>query len=93
MTPTTPHASDDEARQLADRDRATRQALFGADETLVAIDRRLPVAVRDRLAVTAALGYLIGHGLITVKPATEWPEWVPLDIPEHLRPDLAGGDD
>lgn len=78
-------------QQIDDRDRAYRAARFAADQ--YAMDRQvraLPGADQTAAAVTAALGYLIGHGLITVKPADEWPEWLDLDVPEHLAPDVDG---
>jgi hypothetical protein len=84
-------AGPDHSQQLADRDRATRAAIFAVDNVLIGsgIDR-LPSAYHSRAAVEAALGYLIGHGLITVTPEADWPEWLPVQCPDHLVPDLAG---
>ncbi len=80
-----------EQQQIADRDRAARAATFAVDQALIdnyAELRSVPSVVVARVTVEAALGYLIGHGLITVAPAEEWPEWLQLDTPEHLRPDV-----
>lgn len=79
----------DQRQQVADRDRLTQFALLGSDE--VWLDPRLrdcPTVVRTHVSVSAAIGFLIGSGLITVTPLDELPEMMPLDIREHLRPDL-----
>lgn len=82
----------DVRQQIADRDRAARAAIFAADSVLIDNPgvRNLPGADQTRVTVTAALGYLIGHGLITVAQEADWPEWLSLDIPEHLLPDVDG---
>jgi hypothetical protein len=48
----------------------------------------LPSGVRDRLVIDAALGYLVAHGIITVKPLDEWPLTLPNRLPEDLAPDV-----
>ena len=83
----------DEERQIADRDRVVYAASFSADR--VAIDNYpdfyvLPGHDQTHLILQAALGYLIGRGLIAVKPQDEWPEWLNMEIPDHLRPDVPG---
>ncbi len=79
-------------QQIADRDRAVRAAMFAVDS--FAINNRVvlaqcPAATESRALVTAALGYLIGQGLITVTPTPDWPEYLPMDCPTHLLPDVA----
>jgi hypothetical protein len=82
---------DDAEGQVKARDRAVRMAALAVDNLLIDNPdlRQLPDAARTRIIVTAALGYLIGHGLVTVAPAADWERWLSTDIPEHLRPDLA----
>jgi hypothetical protein len=79
-----------EDQQRKDRDRAARAALFAVDlfalNTLARV--HITEASRTRLTVEAALGYLIGAGLITVTPEADWPEYFEVSIPEHLRPDV-----
>jgi len=43
-------------------------------------------ASRTALIVEAAIGYLIGEGLIRV--TDEWPEYLSIGIPDHLMPDV-----
>ncbi|SNY28938.1 hypothetical protein [Paractinoplanes atraurantiacus] len=79
-------------QQIEDRDRAARAAGFAVDGFLIDHYKELeraPQVVYSRLTVEAALGYLIGHGLVKVAPQEEWPEWQPVEIPEHLLPDVA----
>jgi hypothetical protein len=78
--------------QRADRERAAYAAMFATDHVLISHPEimGLPRADQSRITVEAALGYLIGHGLVTVKPESEWPEWLAIDIPEHMEPDVAG---
>jgi hypothetical protein len=82
--------ADNHAQQIRDRDQLVQTALLGGADQ-VAMDPRLSGAtgsVRTRAVVSAALGYLIGVGAIRVTPADELDEWMPLGIPEHLRPDI-----
>lgn len=87
-----PPSAEDVAGYIDDRDRATRAASFAVDDWWLSqvpnLDR-LTAAQRTRLLIAAALGYLIGEGLITVKPEEEWPEYLNMRIPGHLRPDVA----
>jgi hypothetical protein len=82
----------EEQQHIVDRDRCVRIAMFAADKVL--LDNpdlaTLPPAYTARVTVEAALGYLIGRGLITVKPDDQWPEWLAVDLPDHMRPDIAG---
>lgn len=83
-----PVPPDVQQRQVADRDRAVKAAIFAADHAVLKPGvSALPGADRTRIAVTAAIGHLIGHGLITVTPEAEWPEWLPVDPLPHLAPD------
>lgn len=78
----------DETQQIEDRDRLVRLALLGGVDE-VAMDPRLrlaPGAVRTRAVVTAALGYLIGVGAVRINADLDG--WMPVGIPEHLRPDV-----
>lgn len=73
---------------IEDRNKAARAAVFAVGS--FAIDNRvelgrLPKAVHDRLIVEVALGYLFGHGLVQL---TEWPEWLPVEAPEEMIPDI-----
>lgn len=84
--------TEEQQRQVTARDQAVRVALFAADaaflrdrETAEALREVVP-ATRSRIAVEAALGYLIGQGLITLKDP--WPDGFSLMTPEHLRPDV-----
>jgi hypothetical protein len=82
--------ANDHAQQVRDRDRLVRMALLGGADQ-VAMHPQLSDAtgsVRTRAVVSATLGYLIGVGAIRVTPADELDEWMPLGIPEHLRPDI-----
>lgn len=79
-------------QQLDDRDWAARAAAFAVDTFLIDHHAQLasvPRAVISRLTVEAALGYLIGQGLIKVLPRGEWPEYLEMQTPEHLVPDAA----
>jgi len=80
----------EQQQQISDRDRAVRAAMFAADHMLISNPQiyALPKAHVSRLTVEAAVGYLIGHGLITVKPESEWPEWLAMALPEHMEPDV-----
>lgn len=82
----------EEQREIYDRDRCVRAAMYAADKTI--IDNpdlaTLPPAYTSRVTVEAAIGYLIGRRLITVTPDDQWPLWRELDLPEHMRPDVAG---
>ncbi len=77
-------------RQVADRDRAVQACVFAVDNTLIdnPAVRALPGADQTRITLEAALGYLIGHGLVEVKPQDEWPEWLAVDMPDHMRVDV-----
>lgn len=79
-----------EGQQRNDLDRATRAAMFAVDSFVLnrLANVQITEAARTRLTVAAALGYLIGTGLIVVTPEEDWPEWLPLDIPAHLKPDV-----
>lgn len=86
--------TEEQQRQVTARDRAVYIALFAADEAFLR-DQATNEALRDvtphtrtRIAVEAALGYLIGQGLITlVEP---WPDSFAVATPDHLRPDVDG---
>jgi hypothetical protein len=76
---------EDQAQQIADRDRLVSVAIFAADNTVM-YSNPATRAAATRTAVAAAIGYLLRHGLITMLPADEWPEYLNLAIPEHLIP-------
>ena len=84
--------NEEQRRQVEDRDRAVRACMFAVDDAFLrdpamgAQLRAAPPAVRSRVAVEAAIGYLVGQGLIEVKPDSEWPEYLPMQTPEHLLP-------
>jgi hypothetical protein len=69
-----------------------RAAIFATDNVIMRNPalRALPGADQTRVTAEAVLGYLIGHGLITVHPVQQWPEWLGMEIPDHLRPDVDG---
>lgn len=88
-----PDLTEEQQRQVAARDQAVRIALFAADgaflrdeETAVALRGLLTPHNQTRIAVEAALGYLIGQGLIELKEP--WPDTFLLDTPPHLAPDV-----
>lgn len=77
---------------IADRDRAARAATFAVGR--VVMDNHADMTVltqvtRESVIVQTALGYLIAHRLITVTPEDEWPEWLALDCPPEMAPDVA----
>lgn len=84
--------TEEQQLQVTARDQAVRIALFAADDAFLR-DRATSEALRDctphvrtRIAVEAALGYLIGQGLIElVEP---WPDSFAMSTPAHLRPDV-----
>lgn len=76
--------------QLRARDRLVRIALFAADSVAIGAHSRTR-ADATRTAVTEAIGYLIGHGLITMKPLDEWPEYLALQTPDHLSSAIPAG--
>lgn len=75
---------DVQTRQITERDRLVRMAILAADEYVMRLPWDATGAERTRTAVTAAIGYLICHGLIEVKD--DWPEWMTTNIPAHLAP-------
>lgn len=70
-------------RQRSDRDRLVRAAIFAADCQLIT-SRPRTNAEATRIAVTAAISYIIGHGLVTVLPDDQWPYLLSIDVPEHM---------
>lgn len=82
----------DEQRQRTRRDDLARDARLGVDLWVIASwppMAPLPRVDQTRLIVQATLGYLIGAGLIQAVPPEDRPEWLAVDIPDHLQPDLA----
>lgn len=79
---------DKQLRQVSTRDMLTDLAL-GAAARLPEREQlaELTPEARDRLAVTAAVGYLVGLGLIN-QPDPHALAWAPREIPEHLRPSI-----
>ena len=51
--------------------------------------RQLPVAIRDGLVVKAAIGYLVGHGLIAETEAARGGGWLPIGLPEWIESDIS----
>jgi len=82
-----------EEQQREDRDRAVYAACFAVDTFVHDNDdlRRVTAATHTKLVVEAAVGYLLGEGLIVVKPANEWPDMLGFQIRPHLLPDVAHG--
>jgi len=78
-------------KQLADRDRAIRVALTAADDCVMVLPpEETTRSEMIRVAITAAIGYLIGLDLIEVRPQSDFPEWIRIGsaaIPAHLRPE------
>lgn len=82
-----------EDQQRYDVQRALGACLFAVDDFMSDEKpnlSRLPNAARTRLTVEAALAYLVGHGLITVKPDEQWPLLLPMRVPSELMPDVVG---
>ena len=82
----------DPTEQRRIRDMLVRDAIFTTDIFMMdhAADlQRVTAANRTRLTLQAAIGFLLAQGLITATPDDQRPEWMALDLPEHLRPDLA----
>lgn len=83
----------EQAEQVAERDRLTRYALLATGHVMRGDPRTrellggLPQAVYDRALVSAAIGFLISAGYTTA-PDNDAERWLPLDVPEHLRPDF-----
>jgi len=94
IDPFAPTPEPDDATKLAqkaDLDRAARTAGFAmATYGMMPGVSELPRATQDGIALRAGLGLLIGQGLITVKSEDEWPEYISLDVPTWLEPDVAG---
>jgi hypothetical protein len=89
--PRTPQSMS-EAEQVRVRDMLVRDAIFAADSYLIdnaTAVREITPAERTRLTLQVAIGYLISQGLITATPDDQRPEWLSLDLPEHMQPDLA----
>lgn len=87
--------TEEQQRHRADLAQAARVAMFAVDdaflrdrETADALRTLLTPAERSSLTVEAALGYLIGQGLIEVRKP--WPAELSLLTPEYLRPDVDG---
>lgn len=80
-------------RQQVDIRRALHVAIFAVDNFVM--DERssldcLSGAARTRLIVEAALAYLVGNELVTVTPDEQWPDFMPMQVPTELKPDVAG---
>jgi hypothetical protein len=92
--PARPTPSVEEQQAQRDiRDRLAHVALLATDNIVIdnaAAIAALPSAYRSRITVEAAIGYLIAEGLIRVTPDDEWPEYVSLELPDYLKPDIAG---
>lgn len=80
----------EQQRQLANLNDLVRAGLFAADRYSFHPEvTAAPGAVKVRVAVTAAIGLLIDHGIITVTPESDWPDYIaPHEVAEHLRPDI-----
>lgn len=81
--------TEEEEAQLAMCDRLSRLATFAVD--VFVLDHRdvwplLTQASQTRLIVQAALGFLIGEGLIEEKPQPEEGNYVHMRVPGHLAP-------
>ncbi len=89
---TDPTTDTSEAEQRRIRDMLVRDACFATDMFLddnAQMLTRVTKASATRLTLQVAIGYLIGQGLIRATPENERPEWLAMDVPEHLQPDLA----
>jgi hypothetical protein len=72
-----------------DRDKAVGAVIFAVDQFAVNYANELamlPRATVTRLIVSAALGYLIGYDLVEL--VGDWPEWLMVDMPEGMEPDV-----
>jgi hypothetical protein len=78
------------AEQQAMVDQLARDATLAVDSWVIAHRDELlgevTAAARTSLTVRAAIGFLVGANLITL--TADPPAWLPLDIPEHLLPDM-----
>jgi hypothetical protein len=86
---TPPHPqTEEEQRETVHR--LARDANLAVDTWVMAHRDELlgevTAASRTDLIIRAALGYLVGLNLITLTENP--PEWLPLDIPAHLQPDI-----
>ncbi len=81
--------------QVEQRDKLVRAAMFAVGSAVTGNERAValaqaPRANQDHYAVASAIGYLLGEGLITCAPPEAFEQWLPVDIAEHLKPDVAG---
>lgn len=79
----TPEQANEQVRQ---RDQLVQASMFASDHHVIGLDAGETAHQRTKVAVVAAIGYLIGHGLITMLPDDQWLEWLNIDIPKHLKP-------
>lgn len=83
----------EQAKQRTDRDALVKACIFAVDNFLMDNPSItvLPRASQTRFVLEAALGYLLseGGGLISTQPE-DWPEWLSIQIPDHLKPDASG---
>lgn len=80
-------------QQRADVRRALHVSIFAVDNFVMDEWSNLEYlsnAARTRLILEAALAYLVGNELIAVTPDGSWPDFVPMQVPPELRPDVAG---
>lgn len=60
-------------------ERLIQNAVLAADS--VAMQPHNTSAAQTRAVVTRAVEFLIGNGLIIVRPEEDWPEWLVMDPP------------
>jgi hypothetical protein len=83
--------TDEQREQRRTRDELVRAAGFATDMFVMdhrAELERVTSVSYTRLTLQAAIGYLIGQGLIRATPEDQRPEWLEMQIPDHLQPDL-----
>lgn len=83
----TPEEQIEQVRSLS------RAAVFAVDAFVMdnwsALENQVTAAARTDLIVQAAVGYLVGAGLVVPVPEDETPEWLPMGLEPHLLPDVA----
>lgn len=60
-------------------------AIVDADLAWLDAPAEMPIAGKNRLAVTAALEYMLFNNLIQITPRGEWPEWCESPPPKGMQ--------
>jgi flavoprotein len=87
----------EEQQQREDVRQLLRDAIFSVDAWVGDHYDELLLEVtpadRTSLVVEAALASLVGNGVIRKAPDAEIPVWLPIDIQDHLMPDIEAAKD